>query len=294
MSLMSPRKNGPKLRAASTRMASIVLVLGAAGVGVTCSGATPRPVRQEDPLAVNHDAGAEVTGGTENAPDSEVSNVAEVEPEGEPSPSAPPSSDAEGPREDPVPWSWIEELVAEEEQDIASRPYDNFYNVDFIDLDGDDQEELVVSWGVGQANCRCELRAAVARRTNEGYQLASAFSGSIDVVNFPGGLRGLVHYPNDGDEYFELLVLRPGRRSFTTLFRGDYDSAAPTGTRCVREGGDEYEAQVLGAPVFIEREGVRVLEEIREEAGCHEGPPNTTIRRVEDLLRRAGLLPADL
>lgn len=289
MSFMLVHGNRPRLWANST---SIALVLCTAGFGPSCGGATPEPADQGGHSAVIHDAGTVTPVESDDAPESEAEGA--MGPAAEGSSSTPASPEDSAPREDPIPWRWIErELLAAEEPDLDSSPNDYSLSVAFTDLDGDGQEELYVAWGVGMANCRCERRAAVARRTTTGYQVVSTISGDLDVVNLPRGLRGLVHYPNDDDEYFELLFLRPGTGRLTTFFRGSYGSAAPAGTRCVGEGGYEYDAQVQGILDFAESDGLRVLEAIREEAGCDEGPPNTTIRRVEDLLRSAGILPPE-
>ncbi len=291
MSLKLLRKNGLLQQAGPMGTASIVLFLGAVVFGVSCSGTTPRPTERGAHSPVIPDAGSGVEVETDTSPEPDAPNEGDADPTGEISPSTSVPPEAGQPREDPVPWRWIEELLSEEEGDLATSPFDNTFRVEFADLDGDDQEELVVAWGIGQAMCRCERRAAVARRYASGYRETHRFSGDVDVVNLPGGLRGLVHYPNDDDETFYVLVLRQGRRRLTSFFHGSYGSR--TETVCVSESGHEYNPRVLGTLVFTERDGERVLEGIREEAGCDDGPANTTIRRIEDLMRSAGVLPPE-
>jgi hypothetical protein len=191
-----------------------------------------------------------------------------------------------------VPWQWISELRAEVEIPHTG-PLDGPLEVSFVDIDGDSQEELVVIWSFGQGMCNCEMRATVARRTPSGFRIISTLYGSLDVVHLPGGLRGVLNYSSDSNSIFELLVLRPGAWRLTSIFEGDYEYGSSPSTTCTSDDGSVYDSVVQGRPVFVDRDGVRVLEEIREDDGCGEESPPRGIRRVEDLLRRAGFSPTE-
>jgi hypothetical protein len=183
------------------------------------------------------------------------------------------------------------EVVAEAEYEASSRRRDAPVEVTFVDLDGDGATEIVVVWSLPGGVCRCDMRGAVLRRSGAGYETVYSTSGQVEVVNLPRGLRGVLHYPNDDDSALSILLLRPGASAMTPIFRREYGQ--PAETTCVSDDGSEYQPEVRGAPFYVELGGVRVLEEIREESGCEEGDPPIRVLRIEDLLRRARLLPAE-
>ena len=264
----------------------VVLLLSlVAGFGA-CSAATPEVALPGNEQAAPPDAGeGAAPQALLDTTSTEPTVVDPAEPIADASPQAGFAPADGGPREDPVPWASLDSSFSysTDEDTVA---------VDYIDLDGDGQEELIAIRSHADGLDSVVSETLVARRIEGGYRVIHSDVDDLSLVSLPGGLRGLL-----GDRgfcgagtSFVVYTLQRGRNRLTVVFEHTYNNETDlAATTCTDGAGYEYHPAIEGSLVFSERDDVRVLEAVQEDRGC-PGSPLITEIRFDDMLRRAGLL----